>query len=75
MTDVHQPLAQRFVGESVKRSEDKRILTGTGQYVDDIQLPGMLHAAFLRSPIAHGRITSIDVNEAPSVPAENESPK
>lgn len=68
MTDVQQPLAQRFVGESVKRSEDKRILTGTGQYVDDVQLPGMLHAAFLRSPIAHGRITSIDVSAAREVP-------
>jgi len=55
--------AQRFVGESVKRSEDKRILTGTGRYVDDIQLPGMLHAAFLRSPFAHARITGIDVSE------------
>ena len=62
-----QPVAQRFVGESVKRSEDKRILTGTGNYVDDINLPGMLHAAFLRSPIAHGRITSIDVSAAREV--------
>jgi carbon-monoxide dehydrogenase large subunit len=69
MTDtVNQPLAQRFVGESVKRSEDQRILTGTGNYVDDVQLPGMLHAAFLRSPIAHGRITGIDLEEARQVP-------
>jgi aerobic carbon-monoxide dehydrogenase large subunit len=62
------PVAQRFVGESVKRSEDRRILTGTGNYVDDVQLPGMLHAAFLRSPIAHGRITSIDVSAAREAP-------
>jgi carbon-monoxide dehydrogenase large subunit len=69
MTDtVNQPIAQRFIGESVKRSEDKRILTGTGNYVDDIQLPGMLHAAFLRSPIAHGRITGIDISAAKDVP-------
>ena len=69
MTDVvRQPLAQRFVGESVKRSEDQRILTGTGNYVDDVQLPAMLHAAFLRSPIAHGRITAIDVSAAREVP-------
>ncbi|HUP87422.1 MAG TPA: xanthine dehydrogenase family protein molybdopterin-binding subunit [Acidimicrobiales bacterium] len=69
MTDVvNQPLAQRFVGESVKRSEDKRILTGTGNYVDDVQLPGMLHAAFLRSPLAHGTITSIDIREAEQLP-------
>ncbi len=63
-----EPIAQRFIGESVKRSEDKRILTGTGSYVDDIHLPGMLHAAFLRSPIAHGRITSIDVSAARELP-------
>ncbi|HVF32573.1 MAG TPA: xanthine dehydrogenase family protein molybdopterin-binding subunit [Acidimicrobiales bacterium] len=63
-----QPLAQRFVGESVKRSEDLRILTGTGSYVDDVQLPGMLHAAFLRSPIAHGRITGIDLTAARQLP-------
>ena len=71
MTDTvqqQQPLAQRFVGESVKRGEDVRILTGTGNYVDDVQLPGMLHAAFLRSPIAHGRITAIDISEAEQLP-------
>ena len=62
------PIAQRFVGESVKRSEDLRILTGTGRYVDDIQLPGMLHAAFLRSPYAHARITAIDVAAARELP-------
>ena len=43
MTDVIP--AQRFVGSSVPRSEDRRILTGAGTYVDDMQLPGMLHAA------------------------------
>ncbi len=68
MTATNAPLAQRFVGESVKRSEDTRILTGTGNYVDDVQLPGMLHAAFLRSPIAHGLITGIDVTAARQVP-------
>ena len=67
-TETPHPIAQRFVGESVKRSEDKRILTGTGNYVDDIQLPGMLHAAFLRSPIAHGNITNIDISAAKDVP-------
>ncbi len=62
------PVAQRFVGQSVKRSEDQRILTGTGNYVDDVSLPGMLHAAFLRSPLAHGRITHIDVSAARELP-------
>jgi aerobic carbon-monoxide dehydrogenase large subunit len=63
-TAAAQPIAQRFIGESVKRSEDPRILTGAGRYVDDIHLPGMLHAAFLRSPMAHARITSIDTSAA-----------
>jgi aerobic carbon-monoxide dehydrogenase large subunit len=54
----------RFVGAKVQRVEDLRILTGRGRYVDDMQLPDMLHAAFLRSPIAHARITNIDVTEA-----------
>ena len=58
----------RLIGASVKRTEDPRILTGHGHYVDDVQLPGMLHAAFLRSPYAHARITGIDVSAARAVP-------
>src|SRR5216683_5797032 len=54
----------RFIGSSVQRVEDQRILTGHGHYVDDISLPGMLHAAFLRSPYAHARIVRIDVSAA-----------
>jgi carbon-monoxide dehydrogenase large subunit len=54
----------RYVGASVHRVEDSRILTGRGRYVDDVRLPGMLHAAFLRSPLAHARITRIDVDGA-----------
>src|SRR5438874_13458068 len=48
--------AERYTGASIKRSEDPRILTGAGRYVDDIKLPGMLHAAFVRSPMAHARV-------------------
>ena len=58
----------RFVGAKVQRVEDMRILTGRGRYVDDLQLPDMLHAAFLRSPIAHARIASLDVTEARQAP-------
>ncbi|HKE66846.1 MAG TPA: hypothetical protein VKB59_19655, partial [Micromonosporaceae bacterium] len=50
----------RTVGSSTLRVEDLRILTGRGRYVDDVRLPGMLHAAFVRSPFAHARILSID---------------
>jgi carbon-monoxide dehydrogenase large subunit len=63
-----QEVAQRYTGASIKRSEDPRILTGRGTYVDDIQLPGMLHAAFVRSPLAHARIVSVDVSAAQEMP-------
>src|SRR5580700_8426869 len=59
-----QIAAERYTGASIKRSEDPRILTGRGRYVDDLKLPGMLHAAFLRSPMPHGRIVAIDTSEA-----------
>ncbi len=48
----------------VPRKEDARFIRGKGQFVDDIALPGMLHGAILRSPLAHARITSIDVASA-----------
>lgn len=60
--------AARFTGASVLRSEDPRILTGGGRYIDDLVLPGMLHAAFVRSFVAHGRIVSIDVDTARQIP-------
>jgi aerobic carbon-monoxide dehydrogenase large subunit len=63
-----QHIAERYTGASVKRSEDPRILTGSGRYVDDVRLPGMLHAAFVRSPVAHARITRIDVAAAKEAP-------
>ena len=50
----------QYVGARVPRVEDPRYLKGRGKFVDDIQLPGMLHAAFARSPYAHARIVSID---------------
>src|SRR6202007_2348536 len=60
--------AERYTGASIKRSEDPRILTGAGQYVDDIKLPGMLHAAFVRSPLAHARVLAVDVSAARALP-------
>jgi aerobic carbon-monoxide dehydrogenase large subunit len=60
-------MPQRYIGKSVERSEDQRILTGTGTFIDDVVLPGMLHAVFVRSPFAHARITGIDVAEAATV--------
>ena len=48
----------------LRRKEDPRFIRGQGHYVDDVRLPGMLHGAILRSPIAHGRIVSIDTSAA-----------
>ena len=58
--------APPLIGASVKRREDRRLLTGRGRFVADIVLPGMLHAAFLRSPHAHARILRIDAAGATS---------
>jgi carbon-monoxide dehydrogenase large subunit len=52
----------------MRRKEDPRFITGRGQYTDDVRLPGTLHAAFVRSPHAHARITSLDLAAAGSHP-------
>ena len=52
------------IGQAITRREDDRLLTGQGRFVDDIRLPGALHAMFVRSPHAHARIGSIDAAEA-----------
>ncbi|MDJ0769624.1 MAG: xanthine dehydrogenase family protein molybdopterin-binding subunit [Ilumatobacter sp.] len=57
-----------LVGQSVRRVEDIRLLHGQGRYVADHEPPGTLHAAFLRSPLAHARITSIDATRARRAP-------
>lgn len=54
----------RWIGSSVLRIEDGALLRGAGRYVDDIELPGLLHATFLRSPVAHARLRGIDVAAA-----------
>src|SRR2546430_11727594 len=56
------------IGESIRRKEDARFLRGRGNYVDDLELPGMLHMVILRSPHAHARITSIDTAAASAAP-------
>ncbi|MEO8970753.1 MAG: aerobic carbon-monoxide dehydrogenase large subunit [Ktedonobacteraceae bacterium] len=57
-------MTTRWFGAPVQRTEDPRLLRGKGKYVDDIDLPEMLHAAVLRSPYAHARIKHIDVDAA-----------
>ncbi|RPF95397.1 MAG: hypothetical protein CBC23_012345, partial [Rhodospirillaceae bacterium TMED63] len=51
-------------GQKITRVEDPALLRGKGRYLDDIHLPGMLHAAFVRSQYAHARITGIDASSA-----------
>ncbi|UCD98367.1 MAG: xanthine dehydrogenase family protein molybdopterin-binding subunit [Chloroflexota bacterium] len=55
---------KKSIGERIKRNEDPRLLTGQALFVDDVDLPNMLHAAFLRSDYAHAYIKNIDVSEA-----------
>ncbi len=64
MADTATVGAARYAGTRVPRVEDARLLTGRGTYVDDVSLPGMLHAAFVRSPLARGRIAGIDAEAA-----------
>src|SRR5258707_9732025 len=61
---VAQSEHANFVGQSVLRREDARMLTGRGRFTDDIQLPGMTYAAVLRSSYGHARIRSIDTSRA-----------
>ncbi len=57
-----------YVGTSVTRKEDDRLLRGSGRFVGDIQRPGMLYAAILRSPFAHGKLKLIDTEQAKKMP-------
>src|SRR6202165_1919137 len=57
-------MSTRTFGEPIKRNEDRRLLTGQALFIDDVELPGMLHAALLRSQAAHARIHKIDVSKA-----------
>ncbi len=57
-----------WIGKDIKRREDPDLLTGRAEYTNDVKLPGMLHAAVLRSPYAHARIVSIDISAAKKLP-------
>jgi carbon-monoxide dehydrogenase large subunit len=58
----------KYLGAAVRRREDPRFLRGDGRFVDDVTLPGLLHAAFLRSPHAHARIARVSVAAARAMP-------
>ncbi|MEE9533762.1 MAG: xanthine dehydrogenase family protein molybdopterin-binding subunit, partial [Acidimicrobiia bacterium] len=63
-----EQLSPKLVGARVRRREDRRLLTGQGTYVDDHRPPGLLYAAFLRSPYAHARIVRLDPSAARALP-------
>ena len=63
----------KHVGQSLRRKEDPRLITGRATYVDDIALPGMLHAAIVRSTEAHANVVSIDTSAAARIPASRPS--
>ena len=60
--------APTSIGARIPRRELKRLLSGHGRYIDDIKLPRMLHACFVRSPHPHARIKSIDTSKAEALP-------
>ena len=64
MTDITTGTAGGPFGQRIPRKEDARLLTGRGRYVADVRLPDQVHVAFVRSPLAHARIVSVDVTAA-----------
>ncbi len=61
-------MTKRYIGQRIRRTEDPQLLTGQALFVDDVEMPGMLHAAFLRSDYAHARLLSIDASAAREMP-------
>jgi carbon-monoxide dehydrogenase large subunit len=68
MLAAEDEMDQPYIGAPIRRREDFRLLTGRATFTDDITLPRMLHAAILRSPRAHARITAIDTSQARASP-------
>ncbi len=62
------PAASRFIGQSIPRSSARKLLQGRGSYLDDIRVPRLAHVVFVRSPHAHARVLSLDLEEARGQP-------
>ena len=65
---MEQGQGNGYVGRSVPRREDRRLLVGRGQFVADLKFPDTLHAVFVRSQVAHARIRSVDLSRAAAAP-------
>ena len=61
-------MGRRYYGQSVPRREDRRFITGKGQYLDNLPVPGALHLVLVRCPYAHARIRGIDTSKAKAAP-------
>jgi aerobic carbon-monoxide dehydrogenase large subunit len=61
---IDQPDPSRHIGRPLKRKEDRRLITGRTRWTDNIQIPGLMHLAVVRSPVAHARINRVDVSGA-----------
>src|SRR5580704_14431346 len=68
MNDIGQSTSAPWVGRSITRREDRRLLMGQGQFVADLVLPRMLHAVLVRSPVAHARIRAVDLSRTAAAP-------
>ncbi|MFM0162303.1 xanthine dehydrogenase family protein molybdopterin-binding subunit [Paraburkholderia sediminicola] len=68
MSEEQHDVSTRYIGKSVKRREDQRLMSGQGRFTDDYQFHGMAFAAFVRSPFAHARIRHIDTAAALALP-------
>jgi len=60
-------VSRRLIGTRARRSHDQKLLTGQGAYIDDVHLPGLLHMAVWRSPVAHAYVRAIDFARAAAV--------
>ena len=61
-------MTTKVFGSGIRRREDPRLITGVATYTDDLVLPGLVHAAILRSPHGHARLKRVDVSRARSAP-------
>lgn len=69
ITDAKQlGTGHAYIGKPVRRTEDRKLLQGQGSFVDDLKIPGTLHAAVLRSPLAHARVLRVDTSAAQALP-------
>lgn len=68
MSFIHKAKDFQYIGKPLKRKEDLTLITGKDTYINDIKLPGMLYAAFVKSPYAHAKIKGVDVSKALKMP-------